>query len=927
MQYIELKKVYINKDELTGITAIENDINTRFVNFQFLAGQGNVLDITRCIVRIYAVNSSGNEIFNDLKIVDGKKGIAQLELTASLLYEGTTNYQLKIFTENKGVLSSNIFEINSKENLMKGTKAMNSSEYNSLIDALGKVGEFNNIKIDVEENRDSINYVDLKISKIISGSPKGVFNTLTDLKNAKPNGEEGIYITKDNGNWNYWDGSDWISGGVYQAATIPEEIEKSIGIYKLKDNGKVKYGFYTSNGEFRPNTSEYETYYCVCGSRERFKVTGAVDNQYTQLITFFRDDTFVSYLEQGSSENPKKVFKDYEFIVPEGVNKFAILTLTSLKTPVKIERLEYVKVAEKSMKNQNDINNIEANLKSLEYDTNVFEKVNVIPKTGFYDNHGVLKENGTYETYEFICKEGDVFRVTGCVENKYTALIRLFDDTTLVDSLEFGTGINEEGRRAIKNYIFKIPRGVNKIAVLNIPSINKGLIEVRKILDSVVRYIKNDINNIEVNLKILREDTNVFEKVNISPQKGFYDNHGTFKPGGGTYETYELTCKEGDLFKVNGCVENQYTALVRLFEDDNLIKSLEFGIGTDESGRKIIKDYVFEVPEGVNKFALLNIPAINEGLVQKKEALDKAIKDIRNEIEEFKVFDNSFWTNKKIVWFGTSIPAGGYLGLDNPNSYPMIVGKLLGANITNEAVGSSSVCCRKKSQITSENPYGFNPNFEQVSRSLGNTREEMQWVIDNYNASFWTNKPKGGLTEELKAQILKNSFEYKLDRHLGEGNRADLYVFDHGHNEDFWIPDANTEPENLFDRYYIQGAFNFIINRILEDNPRAKIIMIGEYEKQKNPGIKKIQETCSNFWSLPLMPLYDLTGWSQREVTTKGYWRDGLWYLDGENKTKIKILDTWLADHIHPHSDKTGRANNYLANLIATWINSNVRIS
>lgn len=315
MQYIELKKVYINKDELTGIKAIENDINTRFVNFQFFAGQGNVLDITRCIVRIYAKNSIGKEIFDDLKIIDGKKGIAKLELTQSLLCAGVTNYQLKIFTENKGVLSTNIFEINSKKNLMKGTEAMYSSEYNSLIDALGKVGEFNNIKIDVEENRDSINYLDLKISKIISGSPKGVFNTLTDLKNAKPNGEEGIYITKDNGNWNYWDGSDWISGGVYQAVTtIPEEIEKSIGIYKLKDNGKVKYGFYTSNGEFRPNTSEYETYYCVCGSRERFKVTGAVDNQYTQLITFFKDDTFVSYLEQGSSEISKKVFKDYEFI-------------------------------------------------------------------------------------------------------------------------------------------------------------------------------------------------------------------------------------------------------------------------------------------------------------------------------------------------------------------------------------------------------------------------------------------------------------------------------------------------------------------------------------------------------------------------------------------------------------------------------------
>lgn len=402
----------------------------------------------------------------------------------------------------------------------------------------------------------------------------------------------------------------------------------------------------------------------------------------------------------------------------------------------------------------------------------------------------------------------------------------------------------------------------------------------------------------------------------ITTNRGVYSRTGKLNLGVGINAIRDVYF--GEEYKISGYVYNENYPLILEKNDGEIV-----GFEKNDLNDTAVEEYYYKVSEGVNniivnssKEAVIEIK--KNIIVQTKEYVDKKIKE---EIEK----DNGYWNGKKIIWFGTSIPAGGYLGLDNPNSYPMIVGKLLGANVINEAVGSSSVCCRKKSQITGENPYGFNTNFEQVSRSLGNTREEMQWVIDNYNASFWTNKPKGGLTEELKAQILKNSYEYKLDRHLGEGNRADLYVFDHGHNEDFWISDANTEPENPFDRSYIQGAFNFIINRILEDDPRARVIMIGEYEKQKNPGIKRIQETCSEYWSLPLMPLWNFTGWSQRKVRTTGFWENGFWQNSGGELREIAILDSWLPDKIHPHTDKSQKANKYLANLIGCWIKNEIR--
>lgn len=58
------------------------------------------------------------------------------------------------------------------------------------------------------------------LSFIGSGSPKGVYASLSALQTAKPTGDQFIYVTTDNGNWYYWNGSAWTSGGVYQATFL-----------------------------------------------------------------------------------------------------------------------------------------------------------------------------------------------------------------------------------------------------------------------------------------------------------------------------------------------------------------------------------------------------------------------------------------------------------------------------------------------------------------------------------------------------------------------------------------------------------------------------------------------------------------------------------------------------------------------------------
>lgn len=93
IQHIEPKKVYINRDELIEVEAIEHDIKTRFIDFKFIS-INKVLDISHSLVEIYALNQKGNEIFNNLNIIDGPKGLARLELTDALLVPGTTEYML-----------------------------------------------------------------------------------------------------------------------------------------------------------------------------------------------------------------------------------------------------------------------------------------------------------------------------------------------------------------------------------------------------------------------------------------------------------------------------------------------------------------------------------------------------------------------------------------------------------------------------------------------------------------------------------------------------------------------------------------------------------------------------------------------------------------------------------------------------------------
>lgn len=198
-------------------------------------------------------------------------------------------------------------QANSSDNNLEVARARGAFEV--LSDRLQSIDNSLNNKANSDE-------VFKKIQNIVDGSPKGTYPNLAALQLAKPNGEQGVFVTSDNGHWYYWD-NQWRDGGVYQGKTVPEKTigkvhfdfysndSKSANLF-VEDN-IVEGGFFTSSGTFtKSNNWGYVKINANPG--EEF-----VTNRDFYYIAFFRGDIFVS----GARSTPHS-----SFTIPPGVDNF-----------------------------------------------------------------------------------------------------------------------------------------------------------------------------------------------------------------------------------------------------------------------------------------------------------------------------------------------------------------------------------------------------------------------------------------------------------------------------------------------------------------------------------------------------------------------------------------------------------------------------
>ena len=227
MQYIQSKTVYIDRDELIEIKAIEHDVKTRFIDFKFIAAN-KILDISHCIVRVYALTKNGKEIFNNLTIVDGLKGIARLELTDALLIPGTTEYMLKIYDEHGGILSSNIFNLIVSKDLMSDNAIEGTNEYTALDEALKTIGNINATEVRSKENASNIAKITERLDYTSERMQDNTETIIYNLKNREGSYGDCILIKADDGTFSM---IDCFMEENYQI--MIEQLNK-IGVTKLK---------------------------------------------------------------------------------------------------------------------------------------------------------------------------------------------------------------------------------------------------------------------------------------------------------------------------------------------------------------------------------------------------------------------------------------------------------------------------------------------------------------------------------------------------------------------------------------------------------------------------------------------------------------------------------------------------------------------
>ena len=137
----------------------------------------------------------------------------------------------------------------------------------------------------------------------------------------------------------------------------------------------------------------------------------------------------------------------------------------------------------------------------------------------------------------------------------------------------------------------------------------------------------------------------------------------------------------------------------------------------------------------------------------------------------------------------------------------------------------------------------------------------------------------------------------------------------HGHNDHgiSYYNDSYNQikqvPSNMYDRLYYIGAASFIFQKILNDNPFARICIIGHYENDVKTEVSEAQMILGDIWGIPVYDLWNHSQISQRIITVNG--------------TQHTVRRHMIQDDLHPHT--TPACNEMIARNIAAWINSSIR--
>ena len=349
--------------------------------------------------------------------------------------------------------------------------------------------------------------------------------------------------------------------------------------------------------------------------------------------------------------------------------------------------------------------------------------------------------------------------------------------------------------------------------------------------------------------------------------------------------------------------------------------------------------------------------------------LEKSIEEINNTIgnnttnktivERIETVENYTVPDarSKVLWIGTSIPAGDIQFSNNgttqsttsdlgSNNYPKMVADALGFKLYNNARGASFVCFYPSSEDGTSNwagkdwteyqnevhkGYSLSASMAQVEAKFGpNGLNIPEWLLNNFKSYSYESliiPYIDGTIASCDTVILDHGYNdrhqilFETSWHISEGEEMvigsgrdwllklqdplDKTLTAESFFQGCWLSDENAEDTK---KYYWK-AMVFLCKKIWAVNPRIKII-IGNYFAYKSNifGGEYGNDRLCEFICLANS---GLANWLRCQcVDVHKY--TGIY---NRNLAAGNDYQLFCPDNVHPHSDSTGRSNRIIAGV------------
>ncbi len=215
----------------------------------------------------------------------------------------------------------------------------------------------------------------------------------------------------------------------------------------------------------------------------------------------------------------------------------------------------------------------------------------------------------------------------------------------------------------------------------------------------------------------------------------------------------------------------------------------------------------------------------------------------------------NIWNDKTILWLGTSIPSGA--------GYPEMVAEKLGAKLINNAKGGGRVRAFKSDgSWESQNLLKFQFTLSKsdvIARytpNLGKKVKEGDYLTEDASGVV--------LTQAMLDAFTVENYEALLLPYIAE---TDLFVLDFGINDrngQLSFPFAAAAIA-MYDRKEFAGAMGFLIKKIIEGKPNARIVIVSHHtsDPAASPStdfVVRAQEDVAKFWGAPFMDISKISG-------------------------------------------------------------------